>query len=31
LNFENVEKVTRKETIFSESIPIGAIVPYHLK
>jgi hypothetical protein len=34
---KNVERVTRKEVIFSESIPIGAIgaigaiVPYHLK
>jgi hypothetical protein len=30
-NFENVERVTRKEVIFSEIISIGAILPYHLK
>jgi hypothetical protein len=28
---KNVERLTRKEAIFSESIPIGAIVPYRLK
>jgi hypothetical protein len=28
---KNVERVTRKEAIFSDSIPIGAIVLYHLK
>jgi hypothetical protein len=28
---KNVERVTRNEAIFSESIPIGVIVPYHLK
>jgi hypothetical protein len=27
----NVERLTRKEAISSESIPIGAIVPYHLQ
>jgi hypothetical protein len=28
---KNVERVTRKAVTFSESVPIGAIVPYHLK
>jgi hypothetical protein len=28
---KNVERVTRKEALFSESIGIGAIVSYHLK
>jgi hypothetical protein len=28
---KNIERATGKEAIFSERIPIGAIVLYHLK